>query len=72
MISSAFLKNKVLHVTPETFDALALEIFHYQAQNNPVYQAYLTHLKRDIQSISCIEEIPFLPIEFFKTQEILS
>jgi hypothetical protein len=72
MISSAFLKNKVLHVTPETFDALALEIFHYQAQNNPVYQAYLTHLKRDIQSISRIEEIPFLPIEFFKTQEVLS
>lgn len=56
----------------EEFNALALSIFKFQAQNCRVYQAYIQNLKVDVDQVSDIEEIPFLPISFFKTQQIIS
>ncbi len=47
-----------------------MKIFHYQAENCEVYKNYLQTLKININSISTIEQIPFLPIEFFKSHEI--
>ncbi|MCU0471359.1 MAG: acyl transferase [Arcicella sp.] len=66
------LKKKVLQLVPAQFDALALEVFRYQAQNNPVYAQYLQYLGTQIDSIQHVEKIPFLPIEFFKSQEIIT
>ncbi len=54
------------------FNKLALSIFRFQAINNPVYKAFLDYVKCDINKITQIEEIPFLPIQFFKTHEVLS
>ncbi len=54
------------------FEAIALDVFRYQADQNPVYAKYLSLLKRDVGTVSRIEEIPFLPIEFFKTEKVLS
>jgi phenylacetate-coenzyme A ligase PaaK-like adenylate-forming protein len=63
---------KELLTSPQSFDfeAAALELFRFQAANNPVYKAYLQNLKINPEAISTIEKIPFLPIEFFKTQEV--
>lgn len=58
--------------TFEEFQSKAIEIFHYQASNNPVYKHYLESLKTDLSSIYKIDQIPFLPIEFFKTHSIVS
>ncbi|WP_018478245.1 acyl-CoA synthetase family protein [Pontibacter roseus] len=55
---------------PFDFDQAALELFRYQAQHNAVYRAFLQQLGRDVQQVSRLEEIPFLPIEFFKTHEV--
>jgi hypothetical protein len=66
------LKKKVLQLVPAQFDALALEVFRYQAHNNPVYAQYLQYLGTQIDSVQHVEKIPFLPIEFFKTQEIIT
>ena len=52
------------------FQALALTIFQYQANHIPVYQQYLNALKIDPAKIQSIQEIPFLPIEFFKNNSI--
>jgi phenylacetate-coenzyme A ligase PaaK-like adenylate-forming protein len=52
------------------FQALALTIFQYQANHIPVYQQYLNALKIDPAKIQTIQEIPFLPIEFFKNNSI--
>ena len=60
-----------LHNSNE-FEKKALEIFRFQAENNLVYKEFLTLLKIDIRSIEKIEEIPFLPILFFKSQKIVS
>lgn len=51
---------------------MALEIFQFQAKNNVVYDEFLNHLHIDILSIKKIEEIPFLPIQFFKSHQVLS
>jgi hypothetical protein len=72
MQQAQILKQKVLQITSEGFDDLALEIFQYQAENNLVYKKYLQHLDIQIDKILKIEQIPFLPIEFFKTQNVVS
>lgn len=55
---------------PEVFDALAIQIFRYQARHNPLYKRFLELLRRDPDTISVVEEIPFLPISFFKSHAI--
>ncbi len=53
------------------FEELALEAFHYQSQHNPIYKSYLHYLKIQPKGVTQISQIPFLPIEFFKTQRVL-
>ena len=50
------------------FERIALEVFHYQLKNCSVYRDYVHLLNR--QNAKSLEEIPFLPIEFFKNNEI--
>lgn len=66
------LKSEILKVNSANFDALALKIFHFQAKNCPVYHDYLHYLKFDIAQVDEISKIPFLPINFFKTNKVLS
>ena len=54
------------------FEKLSLEIFQLQAKNNMVYGDFLNHLDIDISTIKNIYQIPFLPIQFFKTHKIVS
>ena len=54
----------------EGFDALALEVFQFQATFNEVYAKYLSLLNIDSQSVDSLEKIPFLPIQFFKNYSI--
>ena len=72
MQQAQIFKQKVLQLIPEEFDALALEIFQYQAEHNLVYKKYLRHLHIQVNTIDTIKKIPFLPIEFFKTQNVIS
>ena len=54
------------------FNRLAIEVFSYQYEHNPIYSQYIDYLNRDISSIEHYTKIPFLPIEFFKTHQIKS
>lgn len=57
--------------TPElNFIDEALNAFHYQYLNNTVYHNFCKLLKINTENIKNIDEIPFLPISFFKTHEI--
>lgn len=53
------------------FERLALQIFRYQVAHNKIYRSYIKALKIDIENISGINEIPFLPIQLFKNQEVM-
>ena len=71
MNNKQYFKSKVFEVnTPQAFDALALELFRFQYQENEVYRSYVDFLGKDVNSISSIAQIPFLPISFFKTKEV--
>jgi phenylacetate-coenzyme A ligase PaaK-like adenylate-forming protein len=59
-------------ITPAQFDEAALAIFQHQAVNCTVYKSFLYHLKVDPANVFAVKEIPYLPISFFKTQEVLS
>jgi phenylacetate-coenzyme A ligase PaaK-like adenylate-forming protein len=49
-----------------------LELFRYQAVNNPVYKEYLDRLMCNVQSVDSLEKIPFLPISFFKSHSVIT
>lgn len=49
---------------------IALEVFAFQYQKNPVYRRWCDALHRTPDKIQQISEIPFLPISFFKTHSV--
>lgn len=56
----------------KAFDKIALKVFRHQYANNPVYRNFCTHLAKSPENVKSVEAIPFLPIQFFKTHEVLS
>lgn len=58
--------------TPEKFNKTALAVFRYQAENNLIYKEFIEHLGADPERINTIEEIPFLPVSFFRTQRVVT
>lgn len=54
----------------EEFEAVALELFRQQAERCMPYRQYIELLGIDPQSVKSIEQIPFLPIELFKSHDI--
>ncbi len=59
------------HKAP-TFEECALTLYKYQAAHNKVYNQYLNSLGIDWGNAKSLEEITFLPIEFFKTHKIIT
>lgn len=62
--------DKVFGVNRDDFESLALEIFRFQHQNNPVYKSYTDALAIDPGSVRTFNQIPFLPIRFFKSHDV--
>jgi hypothetical protein len=59
------------HINAENFDDIALEIFKRQYQENNIYKAYVDALSIDVPVVDSILKIPFLPISFFKTHQVI-
>ncbi len=65
------MQDRIFHIQNNAqFEELALEIFDYQIECNPVYAAYAALILKG-RSPNNIFEIPFLPISFFKTEQII-
>jgi len=58
--------------TTKEFHKTAMKVFRYQFEHNEVYQKYCLLLKKSPANVKHLTEIPFLPIEFFKSKDILS
>lgn len=54
------------------FEKIALKIFRFQYENNRVYQEFCNFLNTDIRNVKNLQQIPFLPIQFFKSHDIVS
>lgn len=53
-------------------EAAALEVFRYQYQENDLYRAYVNALHKSPASVKSIYEIPYLPIQFFKSHTVVA
>ena len=68
-----FLRKLIFEIdSPSIFNSLALKTFQYQALNNPIYSEFIRLLNRDFAGINSIRRIPFLPIEFFKSNKVIT
>ena len=67
IISPVFTPN-----SKRNFGDISLQIFKYQSVNCKVYANYLNYLNIDPRSIYKVSQIPFLPIQFFKKNKIIS
>lgn len=58
--------------TKKQFEKIALKTFRFQHENNEVYRQFCDFLKIDPTTVKSLEKIPFLPIQFFKSHQVLS
>jgi phenylacetate-coenzyme A ligase PaaK-like adenylate-forming protein len=54
------------------FEKAALQTFRFQYKNNLVYQEFCDFLKTDPHKVKSLQQIPFLPIQFFKSHAVVS
>lgn len=52
------------------FERAALELFEFQATRCEPFRRYISFLGIDPKQVHNIEQIPFLPIELFKTEDV--
>ena len=66
------IRNRIFSCNEDDFDQLAIELFQIQYSQNTVYRAYCDALHIKPDQIHKISSIPFLPIQFYKTKEIIT
>lgn len=60
------MQKAIFSVNTYNFESLALDIFKYQSEHCIIYRQYLQLLQTDLTKILKLEDIPYLPVEFFK------
>ena len=53
------------------FRLVALEVFRYQYRKNRVYHEFCRHLNKSDKNVKQLNEIPYLPIQFFKSHRVV-
>ena len=56
----------------EVYLQIALKVFRYQFLTNPVYRQFCEAISRTPNEVTQLKEIPFLPIQFFKSHQVIS
>jgi phenylacetate-coenzyme A ligase PaaK-like adenylate-forming protein len=51
---------------------MALKVFRFQYENNKVYREFCDFLNTEVQKVKSLSQIPFLPIQFFKSHTVVS
>ncbi len=54
------------------FEKIALKVFRFQYDNNQVYREFCQLIKTEKQDVKSLQQIPFLPIQFFKSHAVVS
>lgn len=73
------MSETALHIIKEIFEAnnaawdeLALKIFAFQYEQNSIYRRFCDTLQISIANVHSADQIPFLPIQFFKSQQVVT
>lgn len=56
---------------PASFEKQALQVFRMQSIHTQIYKLYLKEIGCKPHDVTSIDQIPFLPITFFKTHSVL-
>lgn len=68
-----FSSSDIFHIgSKKEFEKLALKVFRYQYDHNSVYRSFCELLKKNKTNVKSLPEIPFLPIQFFKSHEVVN
>lgn len=62
--------EEIWDLKPDDFLNYAKKVAYFQAQNNPVYNQWIKLSNQRIDNADTINSIPFLPISFFKNQDV--
>ena len=72
MPQTEHLTNSIFQIRNNIeFNDIALEIFHFQIENNLLYRSFVKNCSIDIHQINQYQQIPFLPIEFYKSHKVM-
>ena len=63
--------HKIASASSQNFEALALEAFRYQYEKVLVYKSYVDALGVNPENVKSVSQIPFLPIQFFKSAKVV-
>ena len=67
------MQETIFNIKSEAqFTNFALDVFKYQFKNNKVYRSFCDLLYIHPADVKKVEQIPFLPIQFFKNKKIIS
>ena len=58
--------------TNQEFKKAAIEVFKHQFKNNKVYRSFCDLINVHPSDVQKVEDIPFLPIQFFKSRKVVS
>ncbi len=65
--------NAIFNIkTDKEFCDLALQVFNFQFKNNKVYRSFCDLLYKHPSDVKTIQDIPFLPIQFFKSHKVVT
>src|ERR1039458_2198010 len=56
----------------EKFNTIALKIFNHQFNFNKIYREFIDSAGISVTGITDFRDIPFMPVEFFKTHTIIT
>jgi phenylacetate-coenzyme A ligase PaaK-like adenylate-forming protein len=84
VLSAGWLSNLSGKMSPDISDKIfeikdqagflekALDVFRYQAENNPVYREFISKPGIMNKMVNSVTTIPFLPVEFFRNFKIIT
>ncbi|APA91425.1 acyl transferase [Myroides odoratimimus] len=68
-----FKPEEIIQIqTKKDFHRVAMKVFRFQYEHNPVYQQFCNLLNKTPEQVKTLTDVPFLPIEFFKSKDVLS
>jgi hypothetical protein len=60
------------NINAESFENIALALFHHQYEDNPLYRLFTDTLRVSPADVTSLSRIPFLPISFFRTHKVVT
>lgn len=67
------MQDEIFNIQTEAeFSNAALKVFKHQFKNNRTYRSFCDLINVHPSDVKTVEEVPFLPIQFFKSHEIIA